>query len=454
MVNKLYSHLPASIQRSLDISWKEGIFANVMLVTLEFYIIPYAIFLGATPYEIGLLVALPQLMGSISQLVAVKFVRLVGSRLKFLICGSVIQALILAPIAALTVVTCNSKIDILIGCMIIYRILGNLIATAWGSLMSDYLQPNERGQYMGWRSQIVGLSGVAAMIVAGVILYLFKHHISTSAGFGTIFVISGLCRLVSSFMFKKMSDTPHEIIADQDFTFLMFIRQFRRSNFVKYVLYVSCITFATQISSVYFSVHMIKNLHFSYLTYMSIHLAAILAGLVAFPIWGKHADHIGNAKVLKLTSWFIPFIPLLWIVSGDKSYLIFVELFAGFVWGGFNLCASNFIFDAVRPDKRVRCLAYFNLLNGTAIFAGASLGGFLVTRLPYLFGHQLNSLFLLSAILRFMAHFLLSGKFQEVRPEVKPVRSHDLFFSVIGLRPMAGRNRDWQILPRIESTRE
>lgn len=454
MTTESLSPTALSVKKSLNISWKEGIFANVMLVTLEYYAIPFAIFLGASPFEIGMLVALPQLLGSASQLLAVKFVRFIGSRIKFLIYGCVAQALVVIPMAALALLTCQLKIQILLLCMILYRVLGNLIATAWGSLMSDYLLPNERGKYLGRRSQIVGISGIVTMIMAGLTLFIFKRYVSPSMGFCILFVVSALCRLISSFMFIKMVDTPHETALNKDFTFLMFLRQFKRSNFVKYVLYVSSITFATQISSAYFSVHMLQNLHFSYLAYMSIHLAAVLSGLIAFPIWGKHANQIGNAKVLKLTSWFIPFIPLFWIFSGNMYYLILVELFSGFIWGGFNLCATNFIFDAVRPNKRVRCLAYFNLLNGLAIFLGAFLGGILAEKLPVLLGHRLNTLFLLSAVLRFAAHFFLSGKFQEVRLGVTKVRSYDLFFSVLGLRSMAGRNRDWHIIANLKSLRD
>ena len=119
-----------------------------------------------------------------------------------------------------------------------------------------------------------------------------------------------------------------------------------------------------------------------------------------------------------------------------------VEMFSGFVWGGFNLCAANYIYDAVSPAKRVRCLGYFSLINGTALCAGASLGGFLAERLPPLWGFPLLTLFLLSSLIRFAAHFLLSRHFREVRASAKPVSSTQLFFSVTGIRPIEGLERE------------
>ena len=434
------------IRKSLDISWKEGIFGNIMLVMMDYYLIPLALFLGASTKEIGFVVAVPHLVGSISQLVAARIVKKMGSRLSFIIKGALIQAACLLPLGLLFFIPFSAKIQILIVLAAIFRTLANLIGTAWGSLVSEYLPPSHRGHYFGWRSQVTGIAGILALAVAGVALSIAKRH-ALEYGFLILFITTALCRFICAYMFRYMTDLPHEEKETDYFTFIDFIKRFRESNFVKYVLYVASISFATQLAAPYFSVYMLENLHFDYIRYISIHLTAITAGLVGFPIWGKHADHVGNAKVLKTTSFLVPIIPFLWLASSNFYYLILVEAFAGFVWGGFNLATANFVFDAASPSKRIRCLGYFNLLNGIAIFFGASLGGFLSDKLPPLFGFRLMSLFVLSGILRFAAHFLLSGGFREVRAEVKPVSSLNLFFSVLGMRPLVGLNREFHVMP-------
>jgi predicted MFS family arabinose efflux permease len=190
---------------------------------------------------------------------------------------------------------------------------------------------------------------------------------------------------------------------------------------------------------------MLRDLHFNYLTYTAMLFSAIVAGLIGFPIWGRHADLAGNASILRITGLLIPVIPLLWLISRHPLYIFVIQAFSGFVWSGFNLCATNFIYDAVTPAKRVRCLGYFNLINGCAIFAGAALGGFLGDRLPLLGGFSLTTLFLLSSLLRFLAYFTLSPKFQEVRESAKKVSSTDLFFSVLGIRSITGLNAEENI---------
>src|SRR5262245_25518044 len=138
---------------------------------------------------------------------------------------------------------------------------------------------------------------------------------------------------------------------------------------------------------------MLRDLQLSYLTYMALQVCSSFASLVALPLWGKHADMVGNVRVLRLSAFFAALIPLFWLFSHDPAYLMVIQIFGGFCWSGVALSAANFIYDAVSPQKRVRCIAYFNVINGVALFLGSLLGGFLASRLPPLFGYRLLSLF-------------------------------------------------------------
>lgn len=426
---------------SLDASWKEGIPAAVMISVTDYYLIPLGLLLGARIHEIGLLVAVPHLLGSIAQLMAVKAVDWMGSRLRFLVGGCVLQGLVLIPVAFLPFIDVPHRVGIFIALVMVFRILSNLIATAWGSLMSDYLIPEERGKYLGWRNRIAGFSGVTGLVAGGVLLQLLKAR-SPELGFCLLFLATAAARLLSAWLMSRMRDIGQERRSADDFTFPQFISRFRESNFVRFALYVSGITFAAHLTAPYVSVHLLNNLKFNYVEYMSVFLTSQVAQFVSFPIWGRHADIVGNARVLKTTSLLLPLIPIYWIFVSDLKWLLLFELMGGFVWGGFNLCAANYIFDAVTPEKRVRCLAYFSLLNGTALFLGATVGGYLADHVPLWFEHRIATLFLFGSAMRFAMHFILSRRFREVRASARDVSSRDLFFSVAGIRPIAGKTGD------------
>jgi MFS family permease len=445
--------LPPEIKSSLTYCWKEGVVAQVMIGIFDYYLTPYALSLGANTQQIGWLVAIPNVLTSVIQLFAVQAVYWAGTRHRMLVYGVGTQAVLLIPVALLPFLPVPGKIFLLIALISIYRLLASLIGPAWGSLVSDYLPEGQRGQYFGWRSRVVAIAGIVGIAFWGILLYLVRK-VSPDLGFVILFSGAVIFRFISFYFISKMADVPVHPEPGSEFTFWMFLRRFRESNFVKFIFYVAGITFATQLSAPYFSVHMLESLRFNYLEYTAVSLASALAGLIAFPIWGRHCDLTGTARVLKSTSLMIPVIPLLWMFARSPVHLILVEMFSGFVWSGFILATTNFIYDAVSPAKRVRCLAYYSLINGVAAFLGAGLGGLLAERLPPLFGYPLVTLFLISAIFRFTVNFFLSHRFEEVRAGTERVSSAQLFLSVMGVRPLAGRAEEPEVYPSIRPPRK
>ncbi len=429
------------IEDSLVVCRREGVMAQVMIIITDYYLTPFALFLGAGPQQIGLLVAMPQLLGSISQLGAVRLVQMYGSRLRFLLFAVATQGFGLIPLAFLAFIPLPERIGVFIFLAVVYRVLFTLIGPAWGSLVSDYLPEEKRGSYFGTRAQLLGITGIASVIVCGLTLTFFDHfHLAT--GFFLLFIAAAIFRLTSLFFMSKMADIPLKFSSESHFTFWEFIKRFKESNFVKFVFFVAAITFTTNIASPYFNVLMLRDYQFSYFKYMLFQLSGMTVGMLSFPVWGRHADVVGNAKIIKFTSFFVPFIPLFWLFTNNFLLLLIIEMMSNFAWGGFNLCVTNFIYDAVSQSKRVRALGYFNLVNGLAIFSGAALGGFLADRLPPLRGHTLLSLFLISGLARLLAVLFLGRTFKEVRKSTRPVKSSELIYSVVGLRPFIGETRN------------
>jgi len=429
-----------NVRESLRSSFKDGIFAAFMAGVTDHYATPAALFLGATVLQIGLITALPNLLSSLSQFLSVRVIYWVGGRLKLLVRLVFSQASLILCIAMLPLLEIAHRVELLMIFLILAAVCGGLAGPAWGSLMSDYVPASKRGRYFGWRNRTVGAVTVGSIVASGLLLNFFQE-ISYGTGFWIIFSLAAAARYVSAYFIRRMDEPPHKKDPASDFTFLMFLRRFRESNFLKFVVFSGCLTFATYLAAPFFAVFMLRDLQLSYLTYMALQVGSSLAALVALPLWGRHADLVGNVRVLRLSSFLASLIPMFWLLSQNPGYLLLVNLFAGFSWSGVALSAGNFIYDAVTPQKRVRCIAYFNVINGLALFLGSSLGGFLASRLPPLFGHRLLGLFALSCSCRLFFYLLLSGSFREVRA-AHEVSIQELFFSVVGIRPLVGPAQD------------
>jgi MFS family permease len=429
-----------NVRESLRSSFKDGIFAAFMSGVTEHYATPAALFLGASIQQVGLLTALPNLLSSLSQFFSVRVIYWIGGRVKLLVRLVVSQASLLLCIAMLPLLEIPRRVELLLLFLILAAVCGGLAGPAWGSLMSGYVPASRRGRYFGWRNRVVGAMTLGSVVASGLLLSFFPQD-SYGTGFWIIFSLAAASRYVSAYFIHQMDEPPHKTDPASDFTFLMFLRRFRESNFLKFVVFSGCLNFASFLAAPFFAVFMLRDLQLSYLTYMALQVGASLAALIALPLWGRHADLVGNVRVLRLSSFFAALIPMFWLFSDHPGYLMLVQIFAGFSWSGVTLSAGNFIYDAVTPQKRVRCIAYFNVINGVALFMGSSLGGFLASRLPQLFGYRLLGLFALSCFCRVCFYLLLSRSFREVRA-AHEVSIHELFFSVVGIRPLVGPTQD------------
>jgi MFS family permease len=419
-----------AVRSSLKASFWDGVFASCMQGLTTEYITPYALALRATVVQVGILTAVPNMAASVFQ-IATAWLAGRWGRKNVIAFFVFLQALSGIPIVLIPLVFKSGPVTALILFVTFFVTFNALATPVWQSMMSDYLPRTKRGTYFGWRSKVLGIVSISCLFIAGIILHL--SHSRLLFGFYLVFSLATFCRFISWYFLTQMQEPPVHLRRDSYFSFWDFIRSWRRSNFAKFVLFVSCLIFCVNMAAPFFSVFMLRDLKFNYITYTVLIAAVSVMTILTINRWGLLADRIGNLKVLKTTAVCIAGLPLFWLINRHPLFLLCVQLFGGFAWAGFNLCVINFIYDAVTPAKRTRCLAYFTFFNGLAVCGGSLLGGFLAQNLPALLGWRLLSLFLFSSLLRFAVVFFLGRKVREVRP-VERMRTRDLFYNVVGLQ--------------------
>ena len=397
---------------------------------------------NATNFLIALLNTLPNFLGTLNQLTTLKLIKK-KPRKTIAFYSVLFQSLLWIPLILLGIwyiFAEKNKEIVPILLLVFYSLLliiGARAGPAWNSWMKDLIVKNS-GKYFGTRNRIVNLAIVISMAFAGLILSYFTK--SLLIGFFIIFFIAFLARLISSFLLLKQYEPPFTYKDNSYFSFKQFLQKMSSNNFGRFVILVSLISFATSIAGPFFAVYMLRDLGFSYIQFTIVSTGAIISMIIFLPRWGVFADSFGNVKVLKLTSLFITIIPLLWFFTiflkglpliSIVVYLFCLELFSGFMWAGFNLSASNFIYDAVTREKMAFCVAYFNIINSFGAFIGAILGGFLVSHDFTISGiNGIAILFILSFIIRFFIMVFIQTTLKEVR-EVKDFNLRDYLKNIM-----------------------
>jgi len=424
------------VKKSLRYSVYDGIAFAVMDGMTASFLTPFAIALNASVNLIAALTYVPQLVGSFIQLFAAKIVEIVRNRRKILVVSSFIHAILWIPLLLLPYATPAQKY-LLILYVSVQTIFTQLMQPVGNSLMGDIVPKYERGRFFGVKNRVVGATSFVAALAAGLILNYFSIK-SPFTGFTILFSTAFVARLISG-IFKGMMYNPAPDLAHEEkFSIFDFVKRMDKTNYGHFVIYIVLFKLAVNIAAPFFAVYMLKDLGFSYLQFTIITAAELIASFITMGIWGKLIDGKGTKFVLYASGMLTPVIPFLWLFSRNFYYLVFVEMFSGIAWAGFNLGSSNFIFDAVRPENRIRCIAYYKFFEGIAVFFGALMGGFLISKIPaWIFISSIPFVFLISGVLRSLISLILLPTLKEARLIELDI-GHSFFKRFITIRPSEG----------------
>ncbi|MBU0757541.1 MAG: MFS transporter [Nanoarchaeota archaeon] len=417
------------IEDSLKYSILDGTFYSAMVGCGESFFGAFAVFLRATSFELGMLASLPQALSSSAQLLTNKLMTIFKSRKKVIITLAILQTLMLIPIM-MTFMFGRYKITSLIFFVCLYWVFNMMINPIWNSWMGDLVDEDHRGEYFGKRNKINGISLFISFIAGGFVLQkFFEYNSMVYVGFVVLFTSAFFLRILSIYFLARKFEPEFIIEKKSYFSFLQFVKHAGKNNFGHFVIFMGFTTFAVNVAAPFFAPYLLNSLNFSYWTFTLIVATPMVAKYFCMPLWGKASDRFGSIKVLSLTSYIMPIVPLLWLFSKNIYYLFLIQVYSGFVWAGIELSAFKFIHDTTSIQKRALCVAYYNVINGIATLAGAFFG-YLILRVNYFFWSDFLLAFVVSFILRAVFVLVFIPSIYEVR-KVEPISKHDLLMNIV-----------------------
>jgi len=415
------------VNRSLRNSIFDGAAYSVMLGLTQNYITPYAITMKATTQQIGLLSSVPNFTMAAAQFVAPSLSERIGSRKGFILPMVLMHALTWLPILLIPYLFHTHQVWWLIAFMTLSTAFDSALNPAWGSMMADLVPVHMRGRFFGLRNRITAFVSMAFSYAAGGILQLLTGN--TNLAFIIIFIGAMLSRLVSFYFLSRMYEpaTPANEKQGHE-SMLNIVRGLFSTNIGRFIVFCALMNFTTNVAGPFFSPYMLVDLQFSYIVYTVVNSAAGLATVGFMTWWGKRIDRAGSMKILRITSLFVPFVPIGWALNPSLWWLIIMQIFSGFAWAGFQLSSGVFIFDAAPAQNRTRYIALYNSLIFLGISIGALTGGVLAPHLPPFMGSHFLSIFIVSGVTRLAVSLSFLKHIKEVR-KVPQIEARELLFS-------------------------
>lgn len=444
-MSETYSKDP-QVERSLQYSLRDGVAYAVMTGAGEIYFSAYAIFLRASTAQISFLAAVPSLLGSFAQLFSAWLARRSGRRKDLILAGVLGQALTWLSIIWLPFFFPAQGATLLIVAVVLYYAAANLAAPLWNSLMGDLVPEHKRGRFFAQRTRRMSLTAFLSLVIAGSVLHFADLHQVTRFGFLLIFNVAIVARFYSLYQLNRMVEPETVSDAMQPLFTRDVLQRMRHSQFARFSVFFGMMSFSVALASPFFTVYMLRDLHFSYLEFTAATAVSVLAQFMTLTMWGRLSDVFGNRLIMAVTGFFIPVLPLLWLVSMNFWYIIIIQVLGGLSWAGFSLSASNYVYDTVAPAKRAHYGAMHSVLSSAGVFAGALLGGYFGSLLPahvQVFGmvvdwpSSLCWLFLISGLARAAMALLFLPRLREVR-EVRSLPFPSLIYRVTQFHALSG----------------
>jgi len=413
---------------AMRLSLIEGSFAMVMVAMLEAFYVPYFNAMGAGTLQIGLAASLPALAASLIYIYSPMALQQAGSHRKLVVLTVLLQAAGFIPFALVSHLHGKSwAVWGAIGFYVLLSSAGNLGTASWADWMGSIVPKKWHGKYFANRNRLLSLIQIAIVVFAGFLLDRAAGKVMLM--FSLIWLSCFLARSLSGLFLMLMYEPPLSAKKHKHSGgFLAFIKALPRTNFGTFTLATSLLSLAASFSAPFFAVHMLRNLKLSYVEYtiLTVTLTAATVGFLG--LWGRIIDRLGAIVPIRFCALGITLLPLPWVITENYWLLMCVQVLAGFCWAGYNLAVFVYYLNYQGHAMRVSSISYFNAINFFCVFVGSTLGGLLGPHLPTVAKYQLQTIFIISVLIR-IAPAILFRKVIMEKPPQKFTVIERLFFN-------------------------
>jgi MFS family permease len=417
------------VRKSLKNSVLDASFYSSMMGLTQNYISPFALAMKASTTQIGFLTGIPSLAQVLTQLVAPWLAEKARSRKNLIVLGSFLHGLMWLPVLLIPYVFHTHQVMWLIAFVTVLVGFDSLGNAPWNNMMAEIVPGAIRGRYFSVRNRVGSFVSFVLSFVAGGILQAMTGNIFL--GFAIVFAGAMFSRFASVYFLSQMDEPAVVVPKSKQPGLFKLSLTLGSTNIGKFILFNALINVAVMFSSPFFSVYMLRDLKFNYVTYVIINAASTLATMLFMPLWGKRVDKFGTIQVLKVSSLFVPLVPVMWLFSTNAYYLCFAQVLGGFAWGGFSLAFGIFLYYAAPAQNRIRYIALSNTLMFGGSALGALFGGIIAPHLPVVMGDKLLTVFLISGVARAVIVILFISRIHETR-QVPQSSFREVLFGGVG----------------------
>jgi MFS family permease len=344
-------------------------------------LVGFALELGATPFIIGLLAAIP-FLAQVAQLPAIALVERVRQRRKIAVIAVSVSRLLILSLAVIPYMgNAPAQLAALILAQLMITLFGSIGGCSFNSWLHQLLANEPLGDLFSrrlfWSTVLASLGA----LIAGQLIQHWPFGERLHA-YSVPFTLAGVAAFVST---RYLASVPEPLMSRSGppVPVLAMMRSpFRDANFRRVIIFMASWNIASNIAAPFITVYLLKQMDFALGTVTTLWVASQVANALTMYLWGRLSDRLSNKAILTvaLPAFFgclvaLPFtaIPTQHALTLPLLYVIHIVM--GSAAGGIGLATGNLGLKLAPQGQGTAYLANVSLVGSLAGGMAALMGG-------------------------------------------------------------------------------
>jgi MFS family permease len=350
----------------------EVAFFGVLSGIVGTFLSVYALRLGATSQDIGLLSALPALVTLVFLIPAGRFLERYHHILRPTVVVGLVQRLQYLLVALVVLVPVALRVPALIAIIAIGAMAAATGSVAFTVMFGQIVPAADRARVVSVRSLLASLTSAVAALLAGQLLEL--HLLPFPWNYSALFAAGFAFSLVSLWYVSRLS-VPPIVQAEpaQPAARSLSIRQtlgvVRQTRpFVRYTVATFVANWAVSLPIPLYALFWVHVLNMGESWIGAIVTLGSLVPMFVFPLWARVAERFGNRAMMAIGCIGIGLFPITTALSPSPEFLLIPAIIGGILTPPWSLGLYNGLFEVIPAQQQPTYISVHTAAMNLAAF--------------------------------------------------------------------------------------
>ncbi len=327
----------------------------------------FGVYIGASAAEMGWLQSSSNSLSNSGQLIWGRISDRFGRRAPFIIAGSIASAILWLFMAFV-----RSPVTLIVAYALL-SLFSAMIAVNWYSFIADSISGSSRGHFL---SRINNLASIGTIISISVMIFLFSSDVTSDIiiPFGAA---SGAYVLSAVLALRLKEEKAKSKLTSN---FRKTLRSLKNDRpFYKYFVATNVQSLFWSMAWPMFPITIVSVMHFPLRIVATLTVISLVSSIVAQLMMGRVVDKFSRIPLIFANRVMLCLIPVMYALFFSFHEFIIMEVYSGFVGAIQSTVMTSYLMDVVPTEHKGEYMSILNGFNGGVYFAGAIIGGYLLT---------------------------------------------------------------------------